>query len=282
MRPEDVRGKSAVFIQCVGSRDPEHNAACSQYCCPTTIKQAIGLRELGMNVVVLHRDMRTVGAKAEERYRKARAMGVRFLRYTPQRKPDVVGKGDLAGRVEILEPALNRIVDVPADMVVLATGMIPQAQSTAEMHELLKLPLGGDGFFMERHAKLGPVETTTEGVFLAGTAGGPRDIAASIAQGAAAAAKVAAISCRDTVALDPTTCVVDPMLCRGCGECVEICQFHAPSLVSNGNGVQVAEINQALCKGCGTCATWCPTGAIAALHFTDKQVNSMLEAMFAS
>ena len=135
---------------------------------------------------------------------------------------------------------------------------------------------------MERHAKLGPVETTTEGVFLAGCIGGPKDISDSIAQGSAAAAKVAQFISRDTVALEPTTCVVQPVICRACGKCVEICDYHAPSLVITDSGYQAAEINQALCKGCGTCASWCPTGAITSLHFTDDQINSMMDALLAA
>jgi heterodisulfide reductase subunit A len=279
-----IKGESpntVVFVQCVGSRDPEKNAACSRFCCPTTIKQAIRLRENGINVTVLHRDMRTVGAKAEEHYRRARSLGVKFIRYTPERLPLVSGNGNRAENVEILELALNRYVEVPSDYVVLAAGMVPNEASTDKIHEILKVPRGADGFFMERHAKLGPVETTTEGVFLAGCVSGPRDIADSIAQGSATAAKVASFIARDTVSLEPTTCVVEPALCRTCGKCVEICEYHAPSLVDGAPGIMVAEINQALCKGCGTCASWCPTGAISAQHFTDRQINSMLEALFA-
>jgi heterodisulfide reductase subunit A len=271
--------KTVVFIQCIGSRDPDNNPGCSRFCCPTTIKQAIHLRKNGVNVVVLHRDVRTVGAKAEEQYRQARRQGVKFIRYTPHRQPRVTGNGNQAEKVEILELALDRILEVQVDFVVLAAGMVPNEQSTSAIHDILKIPRGGDGFFMERHAKLGPVETTTEGVFLAGCVGGPKDIADSIAQGAATAAKVASIISRDTVALEPTTSTVDQSLCRACGRCVEICQYHAPSLVDLASGLKAAQINQALCKGCGTCASWCPTGAITALHFTDKQIDSMMEAL---
>ena len=149
------------------------------------------------------------------------------------------------------------------------------------LQDVLKIPRGADGFFMERHSKLGPVETTTEGVFLAGCVSGPKDIADSIAQGSAAAAKATAIVANDTVALEPTTCVVEQALCRACGRCAEICEYHAPSIVDVSGGMKAAQINQALCKGCGTCASWCPTGAIAALHFTDDQINSMMDALFA-
>jgi heterodisulfide reductase subunit A len=280
-----IRGKipkTVVFIQCVGSRDPQKNAYCSRYCCPTTIKQAIRLRESGVNVVVLHRDMRTVGAKAEEHYRRARGLGVKFIRYTPERLPEVIGEGNSAENVDILELALNRTLEIPADYIVLACGMIPNQESTAKFQEILKVPRGADGFFMELNAKLGPVETTTEGVFLAGCVSGPKDISDSIAQGSATAAKVAMLIARNTVMLEPTTCVVQPELCRACGQCVEMCDYHAPSLVVTNSGYKAAEINQALCKGCGTCASWCPTGAITSLHFTDDQINSMMDALLAS
>jgi len=280
----EIEGKTpetVVFVQCVGSRDPEKNPGCSRFCCPTTIKQAIRLRENGTNVVVLHRDVRTVGAKAEEHYRHARELGVKFIRYTPERLPQVLGNGKRAKQVALRELALDRTLEVDVDYVVLAAGVVPNEQSTTKLHDMLKVPRGIDGFFMERHSKLGPVETTTEGVFLAGCVSGPKDIADSIAQGAAAAAKVASIISHDTVALEPTTCVVDQALCRACGKCVEICEYHAPSLVEVAPGLRAAKINQALCKGCGTCASWCPTGAIAAMHFTDIQIDSMMEALLA-
>ncbi len=280
-----INGKTpetVVFIQCIGSRDPDKNAGCSRYCCPTTIKQAVRLRESGVNVAVFHRDMRTVGAQAEEQYRHARALGIKFIRYNPERLPKVYGNGKRAERVEILELALDRTLEIDVDHVILASGMVPNQESTAKLQNLLKVPRGSDGFFMERHAKLGPVETTTEGVFLAGCVSGPKDIADSIAQGCAAAAKAASIISRDSVSLDPTTCIVEQSLCRACGKCVEICQYHAPSITEIAPGLRAAQINPALCKGCGTCASFCPTGAVVALHFTDEQINSMMEALLVS
>ena len=280
-----INGKTpetVVFIQCIGSRDPEKNPGCSRYCCPTTIKQAVRLRESGVNVAVFHRDMRTVGAQAEEQYRHARALGIKFIRYNPQRLPKVYGNGKRVERVEILELALNRTLEIDVDHVILASGMVPNEESTAKLQNLLKVPRGSDGFFMERHAKLGPVETTTEGVFLAGCVSGPKDIADSIAQGCAAAAKAASIISRDSVSLDPTTCMVEQSLCRACGKCVDICQYHAPLMMEIAPGLKAAQINPALCKGCGTCASFCPTGAVVALHFTDEQINSMMEALLVS
>jgi heterodisulfide reductase subunit A len=271
--------RTVVFVQCVGSRDPEKNPGCSRYCCPTSIKQAVRLRESGVNVVVIHRDMRTVGSKAEEQYRHARSLGVKFIRYTPERLPVVKGENGEAKTVELLELALNRTLEIDVDCVVLACGMTSKEDSFKKLHDMLKVPIGADGFFMERHAKLGPVDTTTEGVYLAGCVSGPKDISDSIAQGCAAAAKVSSVISRDSASLDPITCYVEKYLCRACGECVKVCEYHAPSLVNIAPGVQAAEINQALCKGCGTCASLCPTGAIEAHHFTVSQINSMIDAL---
>jgi len=170
-------------------------------------------------------------------------------------------------------------VEVDVDLVVLATAMVPREEDTAALQMLLKVPRGTDGFFMERHAKLGPVETVVEGVFVCGTVQGPKDIAESIAQASAAAAKTTSLICREQIELEPTTAVADAALCRACGRCVEICDFHAPEIKELEPGLRAAVINQALCKGCGTCASLCPTGAIAARHFTDQQIFAMIESL---
>jgi heterodisulfide reductase subunit A len=158
--------------------------------------------------------------------------------------------------------------------------MRPRQPETDHFHEMLKASVGLDGFFLERHPELAPVETAVEGVLLAGTVQGPKDIVDSVAQASAAAAKAAVFLAHDQVRLDPAVAVVDPEICRGCGDCVEICQFHAPALVETDPGVFSAEINPSLCKGCGTCASWCPSGAIAARHFTDRQVLAQIDAFF--
>ena len=271
--------KTVAFIQCVGSRDPEKNANCSRYCCPATIKQAIELRERGVNVVIFYRDMRTVGHGAEEFYREARKAGAVCVRFEIPDAPEVLGDGR-ATRVHVYENLLGDDVGIDVDAVVLATAMRPAAGEFERFRELLKVPISPDGFMMERHPKLGPVETNTAGVFLAGCVQGPKDIAASVSQAGAAAGKAMALICRDTIALDPTTCKVREELCRGCGTCAELCLFSAPQMVETAPGMKVARINEALCTGCGTCAAWCPTNAIVARHFTDMQIDSMMEALF--
>jgi heterodisulfide reductase subunit A len=272
-----AKPKRVVFIQCVGSRN-EENPHCSRICCPTTVKQALRLKEQGTEVAVFYRDMRTVGHGAEERYREARGKGVVFIRYPDDQKP-VVTEADGGLRLEAFGTMLKDTVNMEVDAVILATGMVPKEPDTNTFKEMLKVPRSPDGFMMERHPKLGPVETTTDGIFLAGCIQSPKSAAESMAQASAAAGKAASLVCREKIKLDPTVCTVNEALCRGCGTCVSICDFHAPELIETSPGVFVARINEALCKGCGTCAAWCPTEAIAAQHFTDQQIEAMLETM---
>ena len=275
-----VKPRRVSFILCVGSRDPDGFTGCSRYCCPTAIKQALLVAEKGIDTTVFYRDIRTISTGAEEMYRKARGKGVLFIRIPPDRKPVVIG-GERAEAVRCFDELLGRELEVPADLVVLSVGMRPNKSDTAHFHDMLKTSVGLDGFFLERHPELAPVETAVEGVLLAGTVQGPKDIVDTVAQASAAAAKASVFLAYDSVRLDPAVSVVDPDKCRGCGTCVEICQFHAPRLVEKEPGFFTAETNASLCKGCGTCASWCPSGAITAKHFTDRQVHAMIDAFFA-
>jgi heterodisulfide reductase subunit A len=271
------RPKSAAFILCVGSRDPEGFSGCSRYCCPTAIKQAILLHRQGLDVTVFYRDIRTISTGAEEMYREARGLGVLFVRVPPGQRPQVLG-AERARAVRCHDDLLGRTVEVPADLVVLSVGMRPRQPETAVFHDLLKASLGSDGFFLERHPELAPVETEIEGVFLAGTVQGPKDIVDSVAQASAAAAKASVFLAYDTAVQEAAVSVVDEVRCRGCGTCVEICKFQAPQLVETEPGVYAARVNAALCKGCGTCASWCPSAAITARHYTAGQVHAMIDA----
>jgi heterodisulfide reductase subunit A len=274
------RPSSAAFILCVGSREEEGSCTgCSRYCCPTAIKQALLLNQRGIDTTVFYRDIRTISSGSEEMYREARGKGVLFVRVPPDRKPEVVGEGR-AQAVRCHDELLNRTVEVPTDLVILSVGMRPRQPDTKRLHEMLKASVGLDGFFLERHPELAPVETAVEGVLLAGTAQGPKDIVDSVAQASAAAAKATVFLAHDEVALDPAVAHVEEDRCRACGECVEICQFHAPALVSTADGGHAASINASLCKGCGTCASWCPSGAITCHHFTDRQITAQIDAFF--
>ncbi len=270
---------SASFILCVGSRDPEGFTGCSRYCCPTAIKQAMQLCQAGIDTTIFYRDIRTVSTGAEEMYREARGMGVLFVRIPPGEKAEV-GGDKTAAAVRCHDELLGRRIEVPTNLVVLSVGMRPRQPDTGKFHEMLKTSVGLDGFFLERHPELAPVETVVEGVLIAGTAQGPKDIVDTVAQASAAAAKAAVFLAYDKVPLDPAVATVDEIKCRACNACVDICEFHAPELIEHDSMGLTARINASLCKGCGTCASWCPSGAIAARHYTDAQVNAMIDAFF--
>ena len=275
-----TRRRARRFILCVGSRDPEGFTGCSRYCCPTAIKQAIELRERGIDTTIFYRDIRTVSPGAEEMYRKARGMGVLFIRIPPGEKPEVVGK-KRAEAVRCFDDLLGRKLEVPADLVVLSVGMRARQPETAKFHDMLKASLGLDGFFLERHPELAPVETAVEGVLLAGTVQGPKDIVDTVAQASAAAAKAAVFLAFERVNLDPAVSEVDERTAAAAASAPPsaISRRHGCSRWSPGSWWRA--INPSLCKGCGTCASWCPSGAITAKHFTDQQVNAMIDAFFA-
>ncbi len=279
--PDGTPPASVVFIQCVGSRCEEAgcNPGCSRYCCPTTVKQALQLAEMGSRVTVFYNDMRTVSVGAEELYRKARGAGVLFVRVPADEDPEVRGTKTKAKSVVARDLMLGCLVEAPAEVVVLAVGMVPDPEMTAKLKDILKVPIGPDGFFLERHPELGPVETVVDGVFVCGSTVGAKAIADSLSEAAAAAGKASQIMARESLELEPTVAEVDPWRCRGCGTCVEICEFNAPALANGELGIPVAAINQAACKGCGTCVAWCPSGAITARHFTESQIDAMMETM---
>ena len=272
---------SAVFIQCVGSRQEGAgcNRGCSRYCCPATVRQALRLAEMGVRTTVLYRDMRCVSPGTEEMYRRARGAGVLFIRIPDEAIPKVVGRATRAAKVHARDLMMGRNIEIPAELVILAVGLVPDQEVVGRLREILKIPVGTDGFFLERHPELGPVETVIDGVYVCGSAVGAKAISDALNEAAAAAGKAAQTMARRQLALSPEVAVVDPLRCRGCGTCVEICEFNAPTMVSGSLGVPVAAINQASCKGCGTCVAWCPSGAITARHFTDPQIEAMLESL---
>jgi len=271
--------QDVAFIQCVGSREKGGNEYCSRYCCQVAIKQAIQLQERGINTVVYYRDIRTFDKGAEEEYREARGKGVLFLKYDEKHPPEVIGD-KRATKIRRYQPLYKRELEFPFDAVVLSVGMVPKEKDFAELQNLFKLPRGLDGFFLERHSKLGPVETNTAGIFICGCANAPKGISDSLFSAQGAAGKASILTSRDHIELEPVVCqVVEKDLCRACGICVKICEFNAPELKDRGDGVMVCEINEALCKGCGTCASYCPTGAIAARHFTDEQIDVMIDTL---
>jgi heterodisulfide reductase subunit A len=269
-----VSPKSVAFVQCVGSRDVQlGNAYCSRVCCMYTAKQSRLVKEMlpKADVTVFYMDVRTFGKGAEEFYDEARAKGVLYRKgnvseiYRGGERVVLVGEDTLQGRP----------FDIEVDLVVLAVGMEPRSD-VADLSTLLKLPRSSDGFFMELHPKLRPVDTAVDGVFLAGCCQGPKDIPDTVAQAKAAASSALIPLLRGTVPVESATAVVDPEQCAGCGMCVEVCPYGAPALDLLWG---VSRINAVLCKGCGACAVTCPSKAISHQHFTPGQVLAQIDAL---
>jgi len=263
-----------AFIKCVGSRDAQvGNPYCSRVCCMVTAKQAYLVKERlpEAKVTVFYMDVRTFGKGGEEFYDEVREKGVLYRRGNVS---EIVRRGD---RVALIaeDTLLGRPIEVEADLVVLAVGMESRTDADA-ISGLLKLPRSADGFFLELHPKLRPVDTAVDGVFLAGCCQGPKDIPDTVAQAKAAASSALILLLRGTVLAESATAVVEEELCAGCGMCVEVCPYGAPALHPLWN---VSRVNAVLCKGCGACAVTCPSKAIRLQHFTEEQVLAQIDAL---
>jgi heterodisulfide reductase subunit A len=282
--PKDI--KNITFVQCVGSREHDQkggNTACSRYCCQTTLHQALEAAEEGANVTVLHRGIRAFSKYAEELYYKASEMGIRFIQYPDEAnlEPKIINdnKGKVK-RIRTIDISLgqNQEVDIPSDLIVLALAMVPRELETEQLQKWLKVPRSADGFFLELHPKLAPVETNTTGIYVCGCAQGPKDITDTMSQASAAAAKAAALVSNDELSADPVTARVNAAICWGCGTCEELCSFGAAEVTETETGAKISNVKSALCKGCGVCAANCPSGAMTIYHFTNDQIDSMIKA----
>jgi heterodisulfide reductase subunit A len=270
--------RNVVMIQCVGSRDDER-PYCSKVCCGQAVKNAEVIidRQPDAQVFILYRDVRTYGFR-ERYYNVAKEKGTFFIRYEADDAPHVtLQNGDLA--VEVDDPVLRQRLRIPADMLVLSTGVVP-AKGNEALAKQLKVPLNEDGFFLEAHVKLRPVDFATEGVFLAGLAHSPRSLDESIAQAHAAASHALVLLARGEVTVEPIVAWVDEDKCIGCGLCVSLCPYNATQLVLKEGGRKAEKI-AASCKGCGTCAASCVQQAIEMKHFTDRALIAQVEAALA-
>lgn len=263
---------SVVMIQCVGSRSAER-PSCSRVCCIQAVKNAVLLKKQApwVSVAIVHRDIRTYGLY-ELVYKEAREHGVLFLRHEDDRPPELRQDGGL--QVIVDEASLGRRLAVPADLVVLSVGIEP-GRTNAEVAQILKLPLGSDGFFLEAHAKLRPVEFASEGIFVAGLAQGPKLVVESVRQALAVAGRVGALLSQEVLIRPAASAQVDPVRCAMCLTCVRLCPFDVPKLGSRG----AVEIDPLACHGCGVCAAHCPRKAIQLEHFRDEQVAAKLEVL---
>ena len=270
---------AVAFIQCVGSREPEH-PYCSKVCCTSSVQQAIALKSErpDLDVYILYRDMRTYGQR-EALYREARELGVMFIRYSLEAKPEVeecLVNGKQKLQITVNDHILGVPLKIHVDYLNLFTAITSSGQET--LSKLFKIPVTGDGFFMEAHAKLRPVDFTTDGVFACGTAHYPKPIDESIAQAQAAAARAASVLVQDYVEVEPIVSVVNQEKCIGCGLCEASCPFGAVRIVKTADEGYHAENLSALCKGCGICAANCPQKAIDMMHFRDQEIFAAIQA----
>jgi heterodisulfide reductase subunit A len=266
---------TVAMIQCVGSRS-EQRPFCSRNCCIDAVQNAIRIKKENpsSNVVVLYRDMRTYGSH-ELLYAKARELGVVFVRYEPENPPTVTAGNRL--ELKFIEPEIGAPAKMKVDLLVLSAGMSPAADNL-EISELAKIPLNNDGFFLEAHVKLRPVDFASEGIFLCGSAHSPKTTLENIQQGLAAAGRAATILSKKTLVVGGQISSVNIRKCVSCLTCVRVCPYGAPE-VSQTNGKNRVEIQAAKCMGCGSCAAECPAKAIQLLNFTDRQVAAAVQAL---
>jgi heterodisulfide reductase subunit A len=270
--------RSLAYIYCVGSRQPGGNEYCSRFCCTATAHASIKVSELDPKVRQYHlyRDIRTYGS-FELLYTEARKQGAVYVKY-PDDAPPVVAVDPSGGLAVTVRDLLSgdEELEIPVDLVVLVTGMVPRKNE--EMVGILKLPLGRDGFFNEIHPKLRPVETMVDGILIAGTCQGPKSSAESVASGLAAVTQSASVLKKGVAELDPLVAVVDPDACTWCGKCLTACPYGAIEQLSL-NGREVATISEAGCKGCGGCVPMCPENAIDLRGYTDAQITAEIDGL---
>jgi heterodisulfide reductase subunit A len=265
--------KTAVMIQCVGSRN-EARPSCSRICCSQAIKNALKIKELSpqTEVYVLYKDIRTYGFK-EDFYREAAGKGVLFMRFDDEHEPEAdVEDGKLV--VLAWDPILKTWVPIETDILALSAAVVPN-DGNKSLAEMLKVPLSKDGFFLEAHMKLRPLDFATDGIFLCGLAHWPKFIEESVSQASGVAARAATILSKETLEAEGAVAFANENLCIGCGRCISVCPYSA--IEKNEKGL--ARVINVLCKGCGNCAVTCPTGAITMEHFTNRQIDAMIRAV---
>lgn len=272
--------KRFVFIQCVGSREGD-NMYCSKVCCTHSVQSAINLKKENPEraVYILYRDMRTY-AQRESLYRQARQLGVIFINYELHGKPKVTENGSVID-VEVWDHVLHRPLKITTDLVILATAIRPR-DDASELGKLYKVAVDGQGFFQEAHAKLRPVDFSTDGMFVAGLAHYPKPVEESVAQALAASARAATLLSKNRISLDAIKATVDENCCDGCALCVDVCPYGAITLEERTEGEgSIIRVNKAQCKGCGLCQGTCPKRGVYVAGFTMKQISAQIRAALA-
>ncbi len=277
LRDNDSRLEKAnavVFVQCVGSRN-EENPFCSKVCCTHSLKSALALKKMDpkKRVYVVYRDIRSYGFR-EDLYKKARELGVLFIRYDLERMPSLTqdGKGNL--EFNVIDHVLQMPVKINPDLVVLASGIVPG--DNKDLFEKFKVPVNNEGFLVEAHAKLRPVDFASDGLFVAGLAHYPKPLEETIAQARASVARAMTILSRDSLMVGGVVAEVTPEKCAVCVTCVRSCPYDIPYIHEDG----YAQIDASECHGCGACVAECPGKAIKLNHFTDQQIIAKTDALF--
>lgn len=284
LRPENGEPpKTIVFIQCVGSRDKRFHEYCCRVGCMVSLKQAILAREkLGknVNIYICFNDLRAFGKGYEEFYRRARDLDINFIAGLPSEIHNAVN-GSLY--FDVYDRGINKLLEMHSDLVVLANGLVPSSD-LGKISELFHVSRSADGFLLEAHPKLRPLESSTAGVFLAGVCQGPKDIPDTVAQASGAAAKIIDLLSSGEIELEPLKAVVNKDLCSGCRICESVCPYVAIEMkteILDDVERLKAEVVEAMCEGCGLCSSACPANAIKMQHYTDEQVSVQIRAAFA-
>ncbi len=264
LKENKINTNNITMIQCVGCRNEERKY-CSNICCMTALKNAILIKEQNpdANVNIIFRDIQTQGVTYEEYYRRAREMGILFIKYLPE-KPPIIKKD----RIEVYNEFMNQVIGIPYDLVVLSMPLIANEDSE-QLAKMLKVPLEENNFFLEAHVKLRPVDFATDGIFVCGSAHWPADISESISQSNAAASRASTIISKEMLEVEGSTAEVNTDLCVGCEACIKICPYSA---ISKDEETDTVVVNKVVCKGCGVCGASCPHNAITIHHFTSDQI----------
>jgi heterodisulfide reductase subunit A len=270
---EEWQHARVVMLQCAGSRDKDYLPYCSRVCCNQAVKNGLHFKKMypEAQVDVLYRDMRCYGL-GEIEYRRARMAGINFIRYDPDTNRPEISANEIGIEVTVTDPSIRMPVKIRADYLVLSTGMQPR--DAEELASMLRVPRNDDGFFIEAHAKLRPVDLPSEGLFMAGTVHGPKSSGEAIAQAQAAVARATTILSRTSLKMSGVVSRVDPANCAVCLTCVRACPYGVPFI----NDEHSAEINPALCQGCGICVAECPAKTIFMGRFEDRNITAKIES----
>ena len=281
LNKEGKEPKNIAIIHCVGSRNKDFHEYCSRNCCMTALKFSNQIRSAlpNSNIYQAYADMRAFGKGCEELYTQTSRKNVMFLMFDQKTGMPTVKKAALKDKCEMIiemdEKLSGESIEIPADMIILMVGVEKQDKAK-EIGQSVGISLCGNSFYIEKHPKLDPVATTTDGVYVVGSCQSPKDIPDSIAQANAAAARILATINKGSVSVEVTTAEVNEDMCCGCQTCISVCPYTA---ISFDEEKKVSIVNEVLCKGCGTCGSACPTGAIKSKHFTDQQILSQIEGL---